>query len=157
MRISQATWRRWGLLSNNYMRDAAVYFLLIAAFFLISSFAISRSGYLDKFLVLWSSLYRPLWLVFPVSIFQEVIFRGWLMPVLREKFHKFLFVVLINAVLFATTHLVFPYREIMVPGAFLVGLGFATIYYFFPNLILASIAHMSFNLLVIPYCLWGCR
>lgn len=132
-------------------KELLIYIVFTISLCFFSYITIYFSGYQKKLLDLWSSLYHPLWLVFPVSILQEIIFRGWLMPILKKKFSNVLQVIILNALIFASVHAVFPYREFLVPGAFLLGIGFAAIYYYYPNLLLVSASHVAFNLFVIPF------
>jgi membrane protease YdiL (CAAX protease family) len=94
-------------------------------------------------------------LFIPVSIFQEFFFRGFLMPKLQSMISSSVFVIIINALLFTLLHIIFPNPLFMLPIAFLGGLAFATIYKFFPNLILISISHIILNFVAVLFCFFS--
>ncbi len=90
-------------------------------------------------------------LFIPVSFFQEFAFRGFLMPVLEKALKKWWLIILVNAGLFSLLHIMYPNPALSLPLAFVGGLGFAAIYYKYPNLILISIAHAALNFTAILY------
>lgn len=139
-------------ISPNLRQSVILYLLFTTTAFTISYTFIHLTHQEDKLCRLWSNLYNPLWLVVPISVGQELIFRGWLMPTLKKRIHNLVRVILINAALFSLAHFVLPFPEIVVPGAFAIGLGFAAIYYFYPNLVLISLSHTLLNLLSVPFC-----
>lgn len=96
----------------------------------------------------WTSL-RFLGLFIPVSIAQELAYRSFLMPRLKMVFHDAFTVVLVNAGLFAMLHLFYPEPSLVLPLAFAGGLGFATLYYIYPNVWLASFAHILLNFIAV--------
>lgn len=155
MKISHQVLNAWGV-NPITIKVFSIYIIFALATSALVYLTIDLSGFRKELLDLWYEIYRPLWLVFPVSIAQEIFFRGWLMQILRRKFPGSVKAIILNAVIFALIHLIFPYREFLVPGAFLLGLSYAAIYYFYPNLILISLTHVLLNLLVIPYCYFGC-
>ena len=77
------------------------------------------------------------------------------MKVLRDSLKSPILVILIDAILFASMHLIFPQRAILVPEAFAAGVGFAGVYYYYPNVIWASISHSLLNWLILPFCYFG--
>lgn len=95
---------------------------------------------------LWYQLYPSILIVILLSALQEVFFRGYLIFILKQYFEKTMFIILINTFIFTTIHLIFPYPYIILPGAFLVGLSFAIVYFYFPNLFLAALAHVVINI-----------
>jgi len=82
----------------------------------------------------------------PVSFFQEFAFRSFLMPRLKEVYKNVYCVILLNAVLFALIHTVYPKLGIGLPLAFISGIFFAWLYFKYPNLVLISISHALLNL-----------
>lgn len=99
----------------------------------------------------WWTQMHFLFAFIPLSIAQEFVFRGFLMRRLRSMFQTPSVVVGVNALLFAFLHIIYPGQEILFPLAFTGGLGFALVYYLFPNLILASFAHMTLNFFATLY------
>ena len=99
----------------------------------------------------WWTKTHFLFLFIPISILQEFAFRGFLMPKLTVVFVSPVLVILINSLLFAFLHVIYPNPKLLLPIAFLGGLGFAGMYYFYPNLILISLAHMALNFVAVLY------
>ncbi len=92
-----------------------------------------------------------LYLFLIVSFLQEFAFRGFLIPLLKKVFKDRLGIVLINALLFTLIHILYPVPTIMLPLAFIGGLGFATLYMIYPNLILISLAHAVLNFVAVLF------
>lgn len=93
----------------------------------------------------WWNNTRFLALFIPLSLAQEFAYRSFLMPHLKSIFTDATTVILVNAGLFAMLHLFYPEPALVLPLAFIGGLGFATLYYMYPNFWLASFAHIIFN------------
>ena len=123
--------------------------ILASGFFLLLK---TFSGFSVATYILWHQLYPSLVVLAILSTIQELFFRGYLMFVLKSYSGSFFIVVLIDAVLFAAMHLVFPYASILVPAAFFAGLLFASVYYYYPNLFFASLTHTILLISLIP--LW---
>ena len=104
----------------------------------------------------WRRLYghglQALVLVTALATIQEVFFRGYLVPVLKRRFASFFAVVVLDAFFFSAMHAVFATASVLVPEAFLAGLFFAGVYYYYPNVYLASAVHTFLNLMLIPLC-----
>ena len=99
----------------------------------------------------WWSQPHFLYLFIPISIFQEFAFRGFLMPKLESIFLSVAIVILVNSLLFAFLHIIYPNPLLFLPLGFLAGIGFAVMYYFYPNLILISISHSILNFFAVLY------
>lgn len=93
----------------------------------------------------WWTNVRFLLLFIPLSILQELIFRGMLMNMLRKVFTSKWFIILLNASVFALMHIIYLHAYFTLPLTFIAGIGFAWIYYKYPNLVLISIAHSILN------------
>lgn len=92
----------------------------------------------------WSnSLFLALFI--PISVMQEFAYRSFLMPGLKKVFTDATTVILVNAGLFTILHLFYPEPALVLPLAFAGGLGFATLYYLYPNFWLVSAAHIVLN------------
>lgn len=102
----------------------------------------------DSLLSLYRSMYPVFYLSILGSILQEILFRGWLMYKLRKIFNSPFKVIFISASLFALMHLFIPLQHIFIPISFIIGVGFATVYYYYPNIYLASLVHVIINLVV---------
>lgn len=105
----------------------------------------------------WWTERHFLYAFIPISILQEFAYRGFLMPKLEEMFSSLILVLLINTILFTYLHVVFPNKKINLPLIFCGGLGFSTVYYFYPNLILVSLSHMILNFLAVLYGFFSFR
>ena len=99
----------------------------------------------------WWTNSNFLFLFVVVSFFQEFAFRGFLMPLLQKVFPSMFAVVLVNSLLFAGMHAIYPMPMFGLPFAFLAGIFFSTLYHKYPNLILISIAHSILNFVVVWY------
>ena len=99
----------------------------------------------------WWTKPHFLYLFLVVSFFQEFAFRGFLMPLLKRVFPHVGTIILVNALLFAGMHGIYPIPMFGVPFAFVAGLFFATLYHKYPNLILISITHAILNFVVVWY------
>lgn len=93
----------------------------------------------------WWEDVRFLLLFIPISVLQEIVFRGILMHMLRRAFTNIPFVILINASLFALIHIIYINTDIILPLTFIGGIGFALMYYKYQNLIMISISHTILN------------
>ncbi len=82
----------------------------------------------------------------PVSLFQEFLYRGFLMKMLKQIFKSETHtIILVNATLFALLHVIYPHQLFVIPLVFIGGVFFAAIYHKMPNLILVSVAHAILN------------
>ncbi len=99
----------------------------------------------------WWTQSHFLYLFLPISIFQEIAFRGFLIPKLESIIASVVFVIFVNALLFAFLHILYPHPLINVPFGFLAGIGFAAMYVFYPNLLLVTVSHSVLNFAAVLY------
>lgn len=99
--------------------------------------------------IIWWQNIHFIFLFLPVSLLQEIAYRGFLFPKLQELSHKWWVVIGANTVLFTFLHVIYPIPSIMLPIAFFSGLGLAIMYRYFPNLILISFAHAVLNFIAV--------
>lgn len=97
--------------------------------------------------------HRPhfLYLFFIVSLFQEVGYRGYLIPALGKISPSPLWVLFLNTLLFTFLHTIFPNMVVGLPIAFVAGLGFALMYMKYPNLPLIILSHSILNFFAVLY------
>jgi len=107
--------------------------------FIVEEFEIGK-----PFLNWWKNI-RFLILFIPLSVIQEIIFRGVLMNMLRRVFVNPWFIIILNAALFALMHVIYLNAMFVIPVTFIAGLGFAWMYYKYKNLVLISISHTILN------------
>lgn len=155
MTITITSFKEFGIRTDNLRQSLLPYTLL---FFLLAfaELLFLKTGYNTTQLTqLYFSIYSPLWLVIPVSILQEVVFMGYGMAILRKNTKSKFIVIGITVVLFTLAHIIFPYPAIILPGAFIAGVGFSITYYSHPNLLLISLVHTLLNFLPALYCTTG--
>ncbi|MFZ6036354.1 MAG: type II CAAX prenyl endopeptidase Rce1 family protein [Patescibacteria group bacterium] len=87
----------------------------------------------------------------PISIGQQYVFMSFSLRQLIELTDVVWAAVIINAVLFAIMHSIYGNWRVHLPLALVAGLGFSALYSVFPNLIVASAAHMVLNFTAVYY------
>jgi membrane protease YdiL (CAAX protease family) len=92
-----------------------------------------------------------LYLFLIVSAFQEIAYRGYLIPALQKIVGSPVLVLFFNALIFTYMHAIFPNPQINLPLAFVGGLGFAAIYMKYPNLFLIILSHSVLNFCAILF------
>ena len=128
---------------RDFMKDILPYFLFTVGgvFFLVwLAQVVPHSPFLN-----WWSNVKFLLLFIPISILQEIIFRGILMNMLRRAFISPIFIILLNAFVFALMHVIYLNSVFVLPMTFIAGIGFAWMYYQYENLPLISFAHTILN------------
>lgn len=93
----------------------------------------------------WWENKRFLLLFIPLSVLQEVLFRGILMSMLTRAFNEKVLIIIINAAVFCMLHLIYSNAAFVLPLTFIGGIAFAWMYMEHKNLVLISIAHTIFN------------
>jgi uncharacterized protein len=99
---------------------------------------LSRSG-------IWWHDAHFVFLFLPVSLLQEIAYRGFLFPKLQVLFKNPTVIVLVNALIFGFLHVIYPFPLTMLIVSTIGGIGFSLLYYRFPNLLLVSAAHAVLN------------
>ncbi len=90
-----------------------------------------------------------------LSIAQEFMYRGFLMPKLELLTSSLFLIVILNTFIYMFLHIIYPNKLSNLSLTFLAGLAFATLYYYYPNLILISISHAILNFFAVLYGLVG--
>lgn len=144
---------RWSYLDlgifKSFMKDFSVYALFTIAgvgFLFWLSAIVPHSPFLN-----WWKNAKFLLLFIPISVLQEVVFRGILMKLLRQAFANPFFIIVLNAIVFALIHVIYSNATFVLPLTFIAGVGFAWIYYKYPNLILVSISHTILNFVAMVF------
>lgn len=114
-----------------------------------------KFGFEPLSLLAWQESWRLLLFFIPLSVLQEVAYRGFLTERLRQFSFVPLHRVLLNAALFTLLHIIYPYAAITLPIAFLGGLLFAMLYEKHPSLVLACIAHSAVNFTAVLFGLFS--
>lgn len=90
-----------------------------------------------------------------LSVTQEFMYRGYLMPKLEFIIPSAFFVIFVNSLIFMFLHIIYPNKATNLLLTFIGGLAFAAIYYYYPNLFLISISHSILNFFAVLYGLVG--
>lgn len=93
----------------------------------------------------WWKNIKFLLLFIPLSVLQEIAFRGILMNMLIRAFKNPFIVISVNALIFALLHIIYLNAIFVLPFTFIAGIGFAWLYFKYPNLIMVSISHSILN------------
>lgn len=130
-------------ITHNFMKDIVPYtvFTVGGVLFLVW---LSQVVPHSPFLGWWKNL-KFLLLFIPLSIVQEVVFRGVLMNMLSRAFSSPIFIIVLNASVFALIHVIYLNSTFVLPMTFIAGIGFAWMYFKYKNLILISISHTILN------------
>lgn len=149
--ITKEGWqpKDWGLRFDT-LRHTLIPYL---AFTLVSvTFVIWFASKLDMRIETYWWLDRHFWFIFLlVSVLQEFAYRGFLIPLLQKIISDRLGIVFINALLFTLLHVIYPVPSVMLPLAFIGGLGFAMMYTKYPNIIWLSLSHAVINFVAVLY------
>lgn len=145
--IKRAKWTYADLaISKDFIKDILPYAIFtivgVGLLFFISRMVPSLDARPDY---KWWEDMRFLALFIPISVLQEIIFRGILMKFLRHAFSSPIFIIFLNASLFSMIHVIYVNSTLILPITFIGGIGFSWIYYRYPNLILISISHTILN------------
>ncbi|HLP86525.1 MAG TPA: type II CAAX endopeptidase family protein [Candidatus Paceibacterota bacterium] len=142
IRYNHWTYKDMGI-EKNFMKDIIPYSLFTVGGVL---FLIWLSNVVphEPFLNWWKSA-RFLLLFIPLSVLQEIIFRGILMNMLRRAFSNPIFIIGLNACVFSLMHVIYLNFVFVLPMTFIAGVGFAWMYYRYGNLPLISISHTILN------------
>jgi membrane protease YdiL (CAAX protease family) len=135
-------------LSNKTFRKAVIPYLL---FTLVGAFIFLKLSdvlAIDPNIIWWQHAHF-IFLFLPVSLLQEIAYRGFLFPKLRQLSSKWWVVIGANTVLFTFLHIIYPTPGIMLPVAFFSGLGLSIMYRYYPNLLLISFAHAILNFIAV--------
>jgi len=142
--IHHARWTHADVgITKDFMKDILPYTLFTAAgvaFVLWLAQIVPHTPLIE-----WWEDVKFLLLFIPISVLQEVIFRGVLMNLLKRAFTSPIFIIVLNACVFALMHVIYLNSSFVLPFTFIAGVGFAWMYYKYPNLILISISHTILN------------
>jgi uncharacterized protein len=99
----------------------------------------------------WVQSWRLILFFIPLSVLQEVAYRGFLSARLKELTNNTLHRVLINTGLFTLLHIIYPFPILVLPIVLIGGVCFAVLYERHPNLLAISIAHSALNFIAVLY------
>jgi len=133
-----------GLRLDNFVPSIIPYII----FTIVGSFIIILLSILilkRKHIVHWWTNRHLVLLFVPISFLQELLFRAFLMPILHNIFTSVFIVVLVNAFLFMLIHIIYKHNYIDLLLVFVEGILLATMYLYYPNIILIGLAHSAHN------------
>ena len=145
------SWRdlgfRWDNTRAAWLPYAALAVLGVAAIVIVARVAgrVPRAEW-------WLAPHFAYGLLIPVSVVQEFFFRGLLIPLLQRVNQRRWFVITADASLFAFLHVIFPDPASVLPLSFLGGIVFAWLWLRWPNIWLASAAHVVLNAAFVLFC-----
>jgi membrane protease YdiL (CAAX protease family) len=142
--VKHAKWTYLDMgISKDFMKDIIPYsiFTVGGVLFLVWLAQIVPH---QPFMNWWTNI-KFLLLFIPLSVVQEVVFRGILMKMMRHVFSNPVFVILLNSAVFAFIHVIYLNATFVLPMTFIAGIGFAWMYYQYKNLVLISISHTILN------------
>jgi membrane protease YdiL (CAAX protease family) len=136
-----------GLSKYSFKKSIIPYllFTLIGAFVFIK---LSKVLDINPGIVWWQNIHF-IFLFMPVSLLQEIAYRGFLFPKLKVLSQKWWVIIGANTVLFTFLHVIYPMPNLMLPIAFFSGLGLSIMYKYYPNLLLISFAHAILNFIAV--------
>jgi membrane protease YdiL (CAAX protease family) len=140
-----------GLSKQNFKKFLPQYFVFTAIGVLFIIYL--SEGILNKEEIKnWWNYSHFLYMFFIVSFFQEIAYRGYLIPALGKLTNKNTStIIFVNALLFTYLHIIFGNLGISLPLAFLAGISFSSMYIKYPNLILIIISHSILNFFAVLY------
>ena len=130
-------------IKKHFMKDIVPYslFTLGGVLFIVwLAQIVPHSPFLE-----WEENIKFLLLFIPLSVLQEIIFRGILMNMLERTFSSVIFIIILNASVFAMMHVIYLNSIFVLPMTFIAGIGFAWMYYKYKNLVLISASHTVLN------------
>lgn len=142
-----ARYEKWSLadfgISKEWKKHFWPYFIFTVAgvglLFIVEQLEIAKP------MLNWWKNARFLLLFIPLSVLQELIFRGVLMNMLERVFTNMWFIIILNAAVFSLMHIIYLKAWFTLPLTFVAGIGFAWMYYKYKNLVLISISHTILN------------
>jgi membrane protease YdiL (CAAX protease family) len=143
------TWTMLGATTHRFKKYFVSYALFTVSTILLCYVFSERIGHEE--LLGWWKHGHFLYGFFIVSLFQEIGYRGYLIPALGKILKKPVFIVFVNALLFMFLHVIFPNPLIGLPLAFIGGVGFALMYMRYPSLPLIIVSHALINFFVVLY------
>lgn len=137
-------WNREDFGVRNNWREYFLPYLIFTIVGVVLLFLLQELEIGKPMLNWWTNL-KFLLLFIPLSVIQEIVFRGVLMNMLRRVFNNKWFIIILNASVFSLMHIIYLNALFTLSLTFVAGIGFAWIYYKYPNIVLISIAHTILN------------
>jgi membrane protease YdiL (CAAX protease family) len=127
---------------------AVFWYLLFTSIGILGLWYVGRTAGISR-VEEWWRIQHLLFAFIPVSVLQEIAYRSFLFPKLRQLFSNVTLVIFSNAILFGILHSMYPSPLLMVTVSTVGGVGFALLYNRYPNLWLISASHIILNFIAI--------
>ena len=132
------------------IKKSASWYLLLVAFAIVTIVVLARLLNQNTQDIFSNVHFQYVFVI--ISFLQEFLFRSFLIPKLKLLTASPTLVIVSNGILFGLIHLIFANPLSLFVLSTLLGVGFAYVYYYRPNLILATIAHSIINFVAVFYC-----
>ena len=129
---------------------SAIPYVLLTIFGSLLIYFLAKKLKKEPFKNCWKFYHFQFGFIF-LALFQEFLYRSFLMHELKLMFSSFFLIVIIDAFLFSIMHVIFVDKKMAVSITFLAGLVFASVYYFYPNLLLITLSHAILNFVASYY------
>lgn len=146
---SQQSWGDIGIRSDTIMSAVIGYGIFVIAGYAAIRWYSARLG-LSK-ANNWKSDTHFRYLFIPISIAQQFVFMSFTLTRLVDVIGIGWLAIVISSLIFTLAHAGYGNWRVQLPLACIGGVGFSVLYYMFPNLIGASLAHMVLNLTAVYY------
>jgi membrane protease YdiL (CAAX protease family) len=143
------TWTQLGIRLDNLYQGIAPY-LIYTLLCSIMIIFISHKLHI-RAINNWQRQPHFMFLFVFVSFFQELAYRGFLIPKLMTLFNSVFWVIISNTLIFMFIHIIYKNKLVNLSLTFIMGIIFAWSYIYFPNLILITISHSILNFLAVLY------
>ncbi|MDA2936227.1 CPBP family intramembrane metalloprotease [Patescibacteria group bacterium AH-259-L05] len=147
--IEKLTLKELGIRLDNIKRSVSSYFLL-TVFATIAIIVLARLLGHNTQSIAGNIHFQYGFII--LSFLQEFLFRSFLIPKLKVLTASPTLVIISNGLLFGFIHLIFPNIVSLFILSSVLGAGFAAVYFFRPNLLLATAAHVIINFVAVFYC-----
>lgn len=138
-----------GIRSDNLRETFLPHFIftIIGSIFLVLFFKYQGESIRSEW---WSVPHLQIFFIL-TSAAQVFIFLSFLMPVLFSDLNNIYLAILFNALFFTIIHSIYSDFILLWPIIFFAGISFATIYFFYPNFIWATLSHSVLNFIVVLF------
>ena len=134
-------------LLKKYLRPYIIFTLIMLCLIAASGEYILKTEEVRK----WWTHSHFLYMFFVVSFFQEIAYRGYLVPALGKLSSNIPMVIFANALIFTLLHTIYPNPMIGLPMAFMGGIAFCLMYIRYPSLPLIILSHAALNFCAVLY------
>jgi membrane protease YdiL (CAAX protease family) len=143
------SWRDLGIRIDN-CANAFVPYLVLTILVVIGTLVLANALGQKTQIILGNPHFQYDFLL--LSFLQEFLFRSFLILKLKSLFRSPFFVIIVNGLLFGFLHVIFPDAILLFFLTFFLGGMFSFVYFYRPNLILATVAHSVINFVAVFYC-----